>query len=72
MPGIHYRRAAAALTRVGAAVWRGLREVTGETRYDRYAAHHLRAHPERPLPTPREFWRTIAADEERSPSSRCC
>lgn len=72
MSGIHYRRAAGALGRAGTALWKVLREVSGETRYDRYASHHLRTHPERPLPDRKEFWRTIAADEEQSPTSRCC
>lgn len=53
-------------------VWRVLRELSGETRYERFAAHHRREHPGEPVPSAREFWRMLADDEERAPGSRCC
>jgi uncharacterized short protein YbdD (DUF466 family) len=49
-----------------------LREVTGETAYDRYLEHHRAEHPGEEPMTRREFERrrTDAADER--PQARCC
>lgn len=48
-----------------------LREVTGESRYEKYLAS-VRDHGERPVMTEREFWRERARHEEATPSARCC
>ncbi|MFJ8232864.1 CstA-like transporter-associated (seleno)protein [Streptomyces sp. NPDC094448] len=54
------------------AVYRYLREVSGDTAYDRYCEHRLRARPGEPVPTRREFQRQRARKLEESPQSRCC
>jgi len=49
-----------------------LRELTGETAYDRYVERHRLAHPGAPVMPRREFerWRTDRGDEH--PRARCC
>ncbi|MGW4029583.1 YbdD/YjiX family protein [Streptomyces sp. NPDC004838] len=49
-----------------------LREVTGETAYDRHCEHHRRSHPDVPPPTRREFQRLRTRRMEEEPQSRCC
>lgn len=49
-----------------------LRELTGETQYDRYLERHAREHPgTSPLPR-REFERRRIAGQDPKPGSRCC
>ncbi|MEB4615006.1 YbdD/YjiX family protein [Leucobacter sp. M11] len=62
----------AAVAALPARLWQGLRELSGETRYERFAAHRRRTHPGEPVPSAREFWRMLSEDEERNPGSRCC
>lgn len=53
------------------ALWRWLREATGDDAYERYLVHHAEAHPgTRPM-SPREF---VAAEQQRKWSgiNRCC
>lgn len=57
------------LARGVAWFWRG---VTGADAYDRYCAHLIRTHPDRALPTKKEFWREKYDDQERNPRTRCC
>ena len=68
-------RVTGGLGAVGSA-WHGLRwwwrGVTGADAYERYAAHLRATHPEAPVPSEREFWREKYADQERSPTTRCC
>ncbi len=49
-----------------------LREVSGETAYDRYEAHREKWHPDEPMMTRREFERWRMDDRDRSPRARCC
>ncbi|MFD7552109.1 YbdD/YjiX family protein [Streptomyces sp. NPDC059578] len=49
-----------------------LRELTGETEYERYCARHRHEDPGTPVPTPREYQRIKAARQEAAPRSRCC
>ena len=49
-----------------------LREVTGESAYDRYVAHMRADHPSQPVMTRREFERRRQDDREARPRARCC
>jgi uncharacterized short protein YbdD (DUF466 family) len=49
-----------------------LREVTGESAYDRYVAHMRADHPSQPVMTRREFERRRQDDREDRPQARCC
>jgi uncharacterized short protein YbdD (DUF466 family) len=49
-----------------------LREVSGESAYDRYCAHARAEHPDvQPLPR-REFERRRMDQRDERPESRCC
>jgi uncharacterized short protein YbdD (DUF466 family) len=56
--------------------WRGLRwylrELTGETQYDRYLERHAFEHPDAPALSRREFERRRIAAQDAKPGSRCC
>ena len=56
--------------------WRGvhwyLRELTGETQYERYLERHAREHPGAPALPRREFERRRIAAADAKPGSRCC
>ncbi|MFF8955541.1 YbdD/YjiX family protein [Streptomyces sp. NPDC014894] len=62
----------AALGRGLRAVHWYLRELTGESAYDRYCERHRREHPGAEPPTPREFQRLLVRRQEERPRSRCC
>ncbi|MEU9607259.1 YbdD/YjiX family protein [Streptomyces sp. NPDC048057] len=64
--------AARAVARGARTVLWYLREVSGETAYERHCVHHRRNHPELPAPTRREFQRQRARKLEQEPQSRCC
>jgi uncharacterized short protein YbdD (DUF466 family) len=49
-----------------------LREVSGESAYDRYVGSHRTAHPDVPVMSRREFERRRMAEREGRPESRCC
>jgi uncharacterized short protein YbdD (DUF466 family) len=49
-----------------------LREVSGESGYERYVAHVRRDHPAQPVMTRREFERRRQDDREARPRARCC
>jgi uncharacterized short protein YbdD (DUF466 family) len=49
-----------------------LREVSGESGYDRYVAHVRRDHPDQPVMTRREFERRRQDEREARPRARCC
>jgi uncharacterized short protein YbdD (DUF466 family) len=59
-----------------AQLWRGvrwyLRELTGETQYDRYLERHAREHGGAPPLSRREFERRRIAAADAKPGSRCC
>jgi uncharacterized short protein YbdD (DUF466 family) len=59
-----------------ARVWRGvrwyLRELTGESQYDRYLERHAREHPGAAPLSRREFERRRIAQQDAKPGSRCC
>jgi uncharacterized short protein YbdD (DUF466 family) len=64
---------------VTAAVRRGvgwlrwyLREVSGESAYDRYVEHARADHPDRPVLSRREFERRRMDERDARPQSRCC
>jgi uncharacterized short protein YbdD (DUF466 family) len=56
--------------------WEGLlwylREVTGESQYDRYLERHARQHAEMAPMSRREFERRRTALMDAKPGSRCC
>jgi uncharacterized short protein YbdD (DUF466 family) len=49
-----------------------LREVSGESAYDRYVAHMRADHPAQPVMTRREFERRRQDDRDARPQARCC
>jgi uncharacterized short protein YbdD (DUF466 family) len=49
-----------------------LREISGESAYDRYVAHMRRDHHGQPVMTRREFERRRQDDRENRPQARCC
>lgn len=51
-----------------------LRELTGESDYDRYVAHVRGTHPHASVPTRREFERMRTDRQEKDPREgfRCC
>ncbi|MGW0910282.1 YbdD/YjiX family protein [Streptomyces sp. NPDC002784] len=62
------------LRRVLRAVRWYVRELTGESAYDRYVAHVRRDHPLAPVPTRRSFERMRTDRQESDPRQgfRCC
>jgi uncharacterized short protein YbdD (DUF466 family) len=49
-----------------------LRELTGETQYDRYLERHAREHPGAEPLSRREFERRRIDEKDATPGSRCC
>lgn len=49
-----------------------LREVSGESGYDRYVEHMRRDHPGQPVMARREFERRRQDEREANPRARCC
>jgi uncharacterized short protein YbdD (DUF466 family) len=49
-----------------------LREVAGESAYDRYVSHMRVDHPTQPVMTRREFERRRQDDRDARPQARCC
>ena len=49
-----------------------LREVTGESAYDRYVEHMRRDHPDQAVMTRREYERRRMEQREANPRARCC
>jgi uncharacterized short protein YbdD (DUF466 family) len=49
-----------------------LREVSGESAYDRYVEHARREHPDAPVMTRRAFERARQDHREAHPRARCC
>ncbi|GGK55247.1 hypothetical protein GCM10010094_14660 [Streptomyces flaveus] len=49
-----------------------LRELTGESEYDRYCERHRRRHPHAPPPSRREYEVLRTHHRENHPQSRCC
>jgi uncharacterized short protein YbdD (DUF466 family) len=49
-----------------------LREVTGESAYDRYVAHMRRDHAEQPVMSRRDFERRRQDARESQQRARCC
>ena len=49
-----------------------LREVTGESAYDRYVEHMRRDHPEQPVMSRREYERRRMRMRDENPRARCC
>ncbi len=56
---------------LGKVAWY-LREVSGETAYDRYVAHRLARHPGEPVLSRREFYRWRMDERDANPGARCC
>ncbi|SEF09241.1 YbdD/YjiX family protein [Jiangella alba] len=61
-----------AVGRAAAGVWWYLREVSGETAYDRYVEHSRRHDAGAEVLSRREFERRRQDDRDRSPQQRCC
>ncbi len=53
------------------AIWKVLGELTGEADYRRYCEHLRARHPERDLPSEREFF-LARLEEKYARPSRCC
>ncbi len=53
------------------AAWKIVMELAGEADYARYCAHLRAHHPEKALPTEREFF-LKRLEEKYSRPSRCC
>ncbi len=49
-----------------------LREVSGETAYDRYVEHLRRDHPDAIVMSRRDFERMRMDDRDANPRARCC
>jgi uncharacterized short protein YbdD (DUF466 family) len=49
-----------------------LREVSGESGYDRYVEHMRRDHPSQPVMSRRDFERRRQDQREERPRARCC
>jgi uncharacterized short protein YbdD (DUF466 family) len=49
-----------------------LREVSGESGYDRYVEHMRRDHPGQPVMARRDFERRRQDAREANPRARCC
>jgi uncharacterized short protein YbdD (DUF466 family) len=49
-----------------------LREVSGESAYDRYREHRLKRHPGEPIMSEKEFWRWRMDERDKNPGARCC
>ncbi|MDY0066656.1 MAG: YbdD/YjiX family protein [Steroidobacteraceae bacterium] len=64
-------RPTAALKNAIAQAWRALRALSADDAYDRYLAHHVRQHADRPPMTRREFY---VSEQQRKWTgvSRCC
>ena len=56
---------------VGTVGWY-LKEVSGETAYDRYVAHVRREHPDALVMSRRDFERWRQDDRDANPRARCC
>ncbi|WP_324192724.1 YbdD/YjiX family protein [Nocardia transvalensis] len=61
----------AALRALRGVVWY-MNSILGGQDYARYVEHLRRNHPERPIPTEREYWRERHAAADRNPANRCC
>jgi uncharacterized short protein YbdD (DUF466 family) len=49
-----------------------LREVSGESGYDRYVEHMRRGHPDQPVMSRREYERRRQDERNENPRARCC
>ena len=49
-----------------------LREVSGETAYERYVEHRRRDHPDEPVMSRRDFERWRMDRKDDNPGARCC
>ncbi|MBF6174422.1 YbdD/YjiX family protein [Nocardia blacklockiae] len=54
------------------AVARYMNSVLGGEDYARYVEHLRRKHPDRPVPSEREYWRERHDAAARNPGTRCC
>ncbi|WP_280496301.1 YbdD/YjiX family protein [Nocardia asiatica] len=54
-----------------AGVW-WFDSILGGQDYRRYVEHLRRRHPDRAVPTEREYWRQRHAEADRNPANRCC
>ncbi|MFF3566344.1 YbdD/YjiX family protein [Nocardia jiangxiensis] len=65
-------RATRGVARAARAVAGYVNAILGGRDYARYVEHLRRNHPDRPVPTEREYWRERYAAAERNPATRCC
>jgi uncharacterized short protein YbdD (DUF466 family) len=49
-----------------------LREVSGESAYDRYVQHMRRDHPGQPVMSRRDYERRRQDERNENPRARCC
>ncbi|MDY6050398.1 MAG: YbdD/YjiX family protein [Corynebacterium sp.] len=54
------------------AVWKYMCNVAGEGDYDLYCDHLRACHPDRPVPTKREYWEARWNAQSSNPEGRCC
>jgi uncharacterized short protein YbdD (DUF466 family) len=62
----------ATFVRVARSIHWYLRELTGESAYDRYCAHHATAHGVDEPPMSRREFERRRAERSAQPGSRCC
>ncbi|MDK6260685.1 MULTISPECIES: YbdD/YjiX family protein [Corynebacterium] len=49
-----------------------LGELMGDHDYAKYVAHLQAHHPDREVPTEKEYWRARWAAQDANPGARCC
>ncbi|MEE2034343.1 YbdD/YjiX family protein [Rhodococcus chondri] len=52
--------------------WWWIGALMGDHDYARFVQWHRRHHPDRPVPTEREYWRDRHAAADSAPGARCC
>lgn len=58
--------------RIIKAIWWWLGEIVGEREYEKYVAHLKAHHPDRDIPSEREYFRQRYAEKSANPGARCC
>ncbi|WP_051498985.1 YbdD/YjiX family protein [Nocardia sp. BMG51109] len=61
-----------AVLRGARAVIRYMDAIVGGQDYARFVEHLRRNHPDRPIPSEREYWRERHDAAARNPANRCC
>lgn len=70
-PGLLTRAWRATCSAVRSVGWY-LGELMGDHDYAKYVAHLRAHHPDREVPSEKEFWRARWAAQDANPGARCC